>query len=78
MQHTDSGWATENLISNDIEWIHRDIAQGYSAVLILDVYPTHRIDLVFQTATANDVELLFVPAGPPEDSDHGSANLPGT
>jgi hypothetical protein len=63
LQHTDNGWATENLTSNYIEWLHRDIAQGYPAALILDVYPTHRTDLVFQTATANDVELLFVPAG---------------
>jgi hypothetical protein len=63
LQHTDSGWATENLISNCIEWLHCDIDQGYPAALILDIYPTYRTDLVFQTATANDVELLFVPAG---------------
>jgi hypothetical protein len=63
LQHAVSGWATENLISNYIEWLHREIAQGYPAALILDVYSTHRTDLVFQTATANDVELLFVPAG---------------
>jgi hypothetical protein len=68
LRHTDSGWATENLISSYIEWLHRDIAQGYPAALILDVYPTHRTDLAFQAATGNDVELLFVPVGPPEDS----------
>jgi lysophospholipase L1-like esterase len=63
LQHTDSGSATGNLSPSYIEWLHRDIAQGYPATLILDVYPTHRTDLVFQTVTANDVELLFVPAG---------------
>jgi hypothetical protein len=49
-------------VSNYIERLHCDIAQRYLA-LILDVSPTHRTDLVFQTATANDVELLFVPTG---------------
>jgi hypothetical protein len=32
-------------------------------ILILDVYPTHRTDRVVESAAANDVELLFVPAG---------------
>jgi hypothetical protein len=73
VQHTD----IQNLITNYVEWLYRDVAQDYPAVLVLEVYPTHRTDLVFQTATASDVDL-FVPAGLPEDSNHGSASLRGT
>jgi hypothetical protein len=43
--------------------LHREVADGHSCILVLDVYPSHRTDLVFAAAEANDVELLFVPAG---------------
>jgi hypothetical protein len=46
-----------------IEWLHRDVADGYPCVLVLDVYPSHRTERVLATAEANDVELLFMPAG---------------
>jgi hypothetical protein len=63
IHHTDSGWATEGLIVAYIEWLDREVADGHPCVLIVDVYPSHRTDLVFATAEANDVELLFVPEG---------------
>jgi hypothetical protein len=62
-QHTDSGWATENLIVAFVEWLHKDVAKGCACVLILDVYPSHRAEAVLAVAEADDVELLFVPAG---------------
>jgi hypothetical protein len=52
----------EDLILASIEWLHREVAKGYPCVLILDVYPSRRTDLVFATAYANNVKLLFVPA----------------
>jgi hypothetical protein len=63
VQHSESGWATENIIINYTEWLHKQIADGCPCALILDVYPTHRTDRVFAIAEAYDVELLFVPAG---------------
>jgi hypothetical protein len=62
-RHTNKGWATENLIVGSLEWLHREIADGLPCILIMDVYPCHRADAVFAAADANDVELLFVPAG---------------
>jgi hypothetical protein len=63
VRHTDSGWSTETIIVSYLEWLSREIASGCPCALILDVYPTHRTELVFDTAAAHDIELLFVPAG---------------
>jgi hypothetical protein len=63
VQHTPSGWATDTIIARYIEWLSREITRGLPSILVLDVYPSHRTDLVIETAAANDVELLFVPAG---------------
>jgi hypothetical protein len=60
---TESGWATAEIIVAYIEWLSREVAKGCPCVLILDVYPSHKTDHVIETAAANDVELLFVPAG---------------
>jgi hypothetical protein len=56
-------WTTENLISAYIEWLHHEVAKDCLCVLTLDTSPSHRTDLVVATAEANDVELLFIPAG---------------
>jgi hypothetical protein len=77
VQHTDSQSASENLIAKQIGRLHRDVAQNSPAILILDVYPTHRIDLVFQRATANDVQPLFVPAELPEESSQWTGESSG-
>jgi hypothetical protein len=67
--YTERGEATDNVFVSSIEWLTREIAQGHPCILILDVYPSHRTDLVVETTAANDVELLFVPAeGGQEDS----------
>jgi hypothetical protein len=63
IRHTEKGWATENLIVEYIEWLHREVAEGFPCILIMDVYPCHRTDRVLAAADTNDVELLFVPAG---------------
>jgi hypothetical protein len=63
LRHSGSGWATEGVIIESIEWLHREIANGNPCALVLDVYPSHRADRVIAIAEANDVELLFVPAG---------------
>jgi hypothetical protein len=63
IRHADSAWSTETLIVASIKWLHHEVAKGYACVLILDVHPHHRTDLVLATVDANDVELLFVPAG---------------
>jgi hypothetical protein len=63
IEHADSGWTTENLIVACIEWLHYEVAKDGLRVLILDIYPSHRTDLVVVTAEANDMELFFVHAG---------------
>jgi hypothetical protein len=63
LRHSDSRWATENVIVEFIEWLNREIADFMPCVLIIDVYPSHRTKRVLVTAEALDVELLFVPAG---------------
>jgi hypothetical protein len=57
---TESGWATENIIIADIEWLHEQVAVSV-CTLIIDAFPTHGTDRVLATAEADDVEL-FVPA----------------
>jgi hypothetical protein len=63
LRHFDSGWATENVIVESIEWMNREITDFSPCVLIMDVYPSHRTKHVMATAEALDVELLFVPPG---------------
>jgi hypothetical protein len=45
-----------------LEWLHWEIAGGCPCVLILDVYPAHRTEIVVNAAGERDIELLFVPA----------------
>jgi hypothetical protein len=63
LRHSKSGRATENVIVEFSEWLHRETANYRPCVLIIDVYPSHRTERVLATAEAEDVELLFVPAG---------------
>jgi hypothetical protein len=46
-----------------LEWLHWEIAGGCPCVLILDVYPAHRTEVLVNAAGERDIELLFVPAG---------------
>jgi hypothetical protein len=63
IKQAESGWATEKLIVEYLQWLHAEIADGLPCALILDVYPTHRTDTVMAAAAQSDIELLFVPAG---------------
>jgi hypothetical protein len=55
--------ATENLIVEYLEWLYSEIAGGCPCVLILNVYLTHRTQVVVNAARERDVELLFMRAG---------------
>jgi hypothetical protein len=46
-----------------VEWPQREIANNCPCVPRLNIYPSHRMDLVLAIVGANDVELLFVLAG---------------
>jgi hypothetical protein len=63
IQYTDSTSATENPIVACIEWQNCEVADICVCVVILDIDPSHRTDFVLAAADANDVELLFIPAG---------------
>jgi hypothetical protein len=63
MRHSETGWATENVIIEFTEWLHHDITESSPCALVLDVYPSHRTECVIATAEANAVEHLFVPGG---------------
>jgi hypothetical protein len=62
-KHAEGGWAIENVIVEYLQWFHTEIAGGQPCALILDVYPTHRTDVVMAAAEESDIELLFVPGG---------------
>jgi hypothetical protein len=63
VRHTESGWATEDIILSYIEWLSREVAQGCPCVLVLDVYSTHRTGRVLLSAAEKDMEILLIPAG---------------
>jgi hypothetical protein len=62
VRHTESGWASAELIVAYVEWLSRDVAKGCPCALVLDLYPSRRTDRVARTAEDNDGEVLFVPA----------------
>jgi hypothetical protein len=62
LRHSESGWATENVIIEFIKWLHQEVADYKPCALVLDVYPSRRSEWVIAAAKENDVELLFVPA----------------
>jgi hypothetical protein len=63
-QHTESGWATANLIVQYLEWLHTEIADRRPCfLLVLDIHPAHRTDPAGAAAEECEIELLFVPAG---------------
>jgi hypothetical protein len=63
LRHSESGWATENIIIEFIKWLHQEVADDKPRALVLDVYPSHRSEWLIASAAENDRELLFVPAG---------------
>jgi hypothetical protein len=63
IKHAESGWAAENPIVAYLQWLLAEVARDHPCALILDVYPTHRTDIVMAAAEECDIELLFVPAG---------------
>jgi hypothetical protein len=63
MKHTESGWATQDLIVEYLQWLHTGIADRHPCVLILDVYPDHQKDAIVAAAEECDIEFVFVPVG---------------
>jgi hypothetical protein len=59
---SDSGWTTEKLIIEYLDWLSDRIGHD-PCLLVMDVYPTHRTEAVKEHARMLDIELLFIPAG---------------
>jgi hypothetical protein len=55
-----------------------EVSKDFPCILILDIYPSHRTDLVVTTTEANDVERLFVPPAQQEDSNPSTAEYSGS
>jgi hypothetical protein len=62
LSFTESGWCTEELFLNYLEWLSQSAANAPLA-LVLDIYPTHRTERVKTFASEHSIQLLFVPAG---------------
>ena len=63
IDHSESGWATEEVCRRYLEWLHNGYAQHSSFSLLWDVYPSHKTDDIKNYATNNGIELHFIPAG---------------
>jgi hypothetical protein len=63
LPHSESGWATENMIIAFIHWLQSDVAEGTVDALILDAHASHRAARLL--ATADGLELLFARATEP-------------
>jgi SH3-like domain-containing protein len=61
-RYSESGWATENLVIEYLEWLSKH-ANGELSMLIMDVFPTHRTSRVKEKAMELAIELRYVPAG---------------
>jgi hypothetical protein len=59
---SESGWATEQLILEFIEWLSVQVNEE-PCMVIMDVYPTHRTERVKEKAFEKNIEILYVPAG---------------
>jgi hypothetical protein len=58
-QHSESGWATKNVISVFIEELHQEIADCKPCAFILDIYRSDRTKRV-RGAEENDMEFFFL------------------
>jgi hypothetical protein len=59
---SESGWTTEQLMLDYLDWLSARINND-PCLLILDVYPVHRMESIKEHALEKNIELLFVPAG---------------
>jgi hypothetical protein len=59
----ESGWAITSTIIEVVKLSRQEIAQDSQDALAFNVYAAHWTERVSAAVTANDVELLFVPAG---------------
>lgn len=61
--HSQSGWTTESVALDYLEWLFHSYAHSNNFALLWDVYATHRTPRVKQYAEENHIPLLFIPAG---------------
>lgn len=60
---SESGWTTEDVSLQYLEWMKHGYAHGNSMALLWDVYSAHRTENVKQFAARNDIGMMFIPAG---------------
>ena len=63
IDHSKSGWATEEVCRRYLEWLHTGYAHNSRFSLLWDVYPSHKTDDIKDYATNNGIKLSFIPAG---------------
>jgi hypothetical protein len=63
-QHSESGWATENVIVEFIESLHREVADCKPCALVLNIDPSHRTQCVI--AAAKEIDVKFLSSRPVE------------
>jgi hypothetical protein len=58
-----SGWTTGDVMCEYLTYLREEPYPTGPLVVILDVYPAHRTDMVRATAYALGIELVFIPPG---------------
>ena len=61
--HSKSGWTTETVALEYLQWLHNGYAKGKDFSLLWDVYSTHRSESVEKYAQDNGIALQYIPAG---------------
>jgi hypothetical protein len=62
LAHTPNGWANDNIMMEYLEWLHQ-LCNEEPLLLVWDMYPCHRSQLVIDKADELSIELVFVPVG---------------
>ena len=63
INHSESGWAMEEVCRRYLEWLHTGYAHNSKFTLLWDVYPSHKTDEIKNYAANNEIDLNFIPAG---------------
>ena len=61
--HQVSGWSDIEVVKAYIDWLSADFLKGRPALLVWDVYASHRCDEVRQFAADRNIGITFIPAG---------------
>ena len=62
IMHSESGWATSELMRQYLKWLSRKIEKR-NAYLLWELHSSHRDDEVKNYSTKKNIQLSYIPAG---------------